>query len=922
MSAPDYAAIGLTLSRGNPGQPNLVGVAVVHWAADLADSPSIHTPDLTGEQIQMALAEATPIGHNAGEIVGQLRKAGASLRRPPIDTLAIAQILDPTAPSYDLDDLCARYRIGSEHPGGALRRADLTRKLFLALCEQWAQLPSDVQAKLAEISWATGLTSPLRAFIAAMPEADAIMPQRRAVGPSDKTPPERDAPEEEEQPTRVKLRGAALRPLTDSTFGSAADGAASNMERRQEQLEMARDVAWVIHAGGVGLIEAGTGVGKSLAYLVPAAIWAVAMGQRVLIATYTKNLQSQLLDSEINRLRTMIAREAPEIADVLRATILRGRNNYLCRRNLDRAVDAWLDLDNDRADLSESLLARAIVWAESSSTGDREELRLSEEDDGGWNRLSAADASCLSDDCSYVEEGTCFLHQAYKRAECSHLIVGNQALFLNSALKEHSRVPYAPVVIIDEAHFVEDVATGILEREVSQASFERPISRIASENPRRTKTLVQQALQAGVQPPGSLAVESQRTRQTIAGFWAQIEQFYAEICGDSDDDPPLRLTPKVRESSDWRRAAQHWQASDAQASALIDQLDDLAHVARHQEKDATDGEQARLRTLADDVSRTAQRLRNATDAVTAILKADPKRTVSWLETETRDAGDSVLTLKSAPLSVGLGLLDLLWSRHRSIVLTGATLTVNRRWHFLRDRLALPSAHEKQYGSPFDYERNSRIFIADDIPQPPQKEPPDEWEAALAQAILRLAGAARGRTLVLFTSKDTMAHVAEQVREPLNEEDLDLKVQWSDGSPAQVTQALRDKPRTVVFGVSSLWTGVDIPGENLSLLIICRMQFDHPDDPVHQARSEEYRRDSFYGFTLPLALLRLRQGFGRLIRSRSDRGVCVILDPRVATKSYGRDVRRSLPRRIEQASVEEIAANVRTFLAADPNIPVA
>ena len=923
MSTPSYAAIGLALSRGNPDQPDLVGVAVVRWTADLASSPSTHTPGLTGEQIQAALAEATPIGHNAGAIVGQLRKVGASLHRPPIDTREIAQMLDPTAPSYDLDDLCARYGIGNEHPGGALRRADLTRKLFLALCERWAQLPADVQEKLTAFSWAAGLTSPLRAFIAAVPNADAVPPQRRAGGSSDKTPPERDAPEEEEQPTRVKLRGAALRPLTDSTFDSAADGAASNMERRQEQLEMARDVAWVIHVGGVGLIEAGTGVGKSLAYLVPAAIWAVAMGQRVLIATYTKNLQSQLLDSEINRLRTMIARESPEIAGALEATILRGRSNYLCRRNLDRAVDAWLDQDNDRADLSESLLARAIVWAESSSIGDREELRLSEDDDGGWNRLSASGASCLSDGCSYVKEGTCFLHQAYKRAERSHLIIGNQWLLVASLLNEHSHVPYAPVVIIDEAHFLEDVATDMLEREVSQARFLNPINRIASENPRRTNTLVQQALRAGVQSPSSLTVESQRTRDAIVGFWAQIEQFYAEIYGDRDDDPPpLRLTPEVRESPVWQRAAQHWQASDARVSALLDQLDDLARAAREQEKDATGVEQARLRTLTNDVSRTAQRLRNATDAVTSILKADPKRTVSWLETETRDAGDSVLTLKSAPLSVGPGLLDLLWSRHRSIVLTGATLTVNRRWHFLRDRLALPSAHEKQYGSPFDYERNSRIFIADDIPQPPQKEPPDKWEAALAQAILRLAGAARGRTLVLFTSKDAMAHVAEQVREPLNEEDLDLKVQWSDGSPAQVTQALRDKPRTVVFGVSSLWTGVDIPGENLSLLIICRMQFDHPDDPVHQARSEEYRRDSFYGFTLPLALLRLRQGFGRLIRSRSDRGVCVILDPRVATKSYGRDVHRSLPRPIERASVEEIADNVETFLAADPNIPVA
>ena len=373
MTASTYAAIGITLSGGNPDQPDLVGVAIIRWTADLAGSPSIHTPDLTGEQIQAALAEATPIGHNAGLIVGQLRKAGASPHRPPIDTLTIAQVLDPTAPSHNLDDLCARYSIRSEHPRGALRNAELTRKLFLALRGRWAQLPSDVQAKLTAISWAAGLTSPLRTFITAMPDADAIPLQRRSAGPSDKTPPKRDEVGEEEPPTQVKPRGAALRPLTDSAFSGAADGAAANLERRQEQLEMARDVARVMHAGGVGLIEAGTGVGKSLAYLVPAAIWAVANGHRVLIATHTKNLQSQLRDSDINRLRAMIARESPEIAAALCATVLRGRSNYLCRRNLDRAVDAWLDRDDDLIDFPESLLARVVVWAESSSTGDREE---------------------------------------------------------------------------------------------------------------------------------------------------------------------------------------------------------------------------------------------------------------------------------------------------------------------------------------------------------------------------------------------------------------------------------------------------------------------------------------------------------------------------------------------------------------------
>ena len=904
MNTPAYAAIGLTLSGDDSDQRDPAEIAIIRWTADLANTPSIN-PTLVGGQLQAALAEATPIGHNTGPIVGQIRKAGASPHRPPIDTLTIAQILDSTAPSYDLNNLCVRHGFHIEHPAGALRDADLTRKLFLLLRERWARLPDDVKAKLIAISQAGGLLSPLRAFIAAMPDTDQIPP---LLGPVEPPPSERPVPQTEERPTRVKLAGKALHPLTAAVFNSATENAAAGMERRQEQQEMARDVAQVVHRGGVGLLEAGTGVGKSLAYLVPAAIWAVVKGERVLIATHTKNLQSQLRDSDVNRLRTMIARESPEIAAALKATVLRGRNNYLCRRNLDRLVDAWLDRDDDLADFPELLLARVVVWVESSSTGDREELPLSEDDTEIWPRLSAAGASCLSDGCSYVQEGTCFLYRAYKRAERSHLIIGNQALLLTTLRNEHSRVPDAPTVIIDEAHSLEDVATGILEREVSQARLQSPINHIASKNPKHTKTLVHRASRAGLGPRSSMVAQARRTRAVIAGFWAQIDQFYAEAYGDHDDDPPLRLTPKVRESPGWRRVEQRWQASKAQVETLLDQLDDLARAAR---------DQVRLQALVDDVSRTAQRLRNAADAVADVLNADPEKTVSWLETEARDVSDSSLTLKSAPINVGPFLGATLWSRRRSILLTSATLTFNEQWYFLRRRLALPPAsrtREKRYGSPFDYERNSRIFVTDDMPEPPWEEPTDEWEAALAQAILRLAGAAQGRSLVLFTSYSSMNHVAERVHTGLQKQGLKLKVQRRDGSPAEVTQTLRDEPRTVVFGVNSLWTGVDIPGENLSLLIICRMQFDHPDDPVHKARSEEYA-DSFGSFTLPLALLRLQQGFGRLIRSRSDRGVCVILDPRVVTKSYSGVVLRSLPRRIEQASVEEIADNVQTFLAA-------
>lgn len=921
MSAPTHAAIGI--SDNDAALSDLVEVAVVRCTPDeLTDEPQVEQlrPPLGPE-----LTDAVLIAHDAPAILKRLRQAGANIGKPPIDTLAIARVLNPTARSYQLNDLCAQYRIAPAIGADALADAESTYLLFLALRGRWTRLPPEVQAKLFALSQAAGLSSPLRAFIAAMPGRANIPLLRRPVEPPRRPPPADDQPREEEQPQQVKLSGKRITQMTASVFGGATANSASPMEPRQEQRDMADDIARVLNNSGIGLIEAGTGVGKSLAYLVPAAIWAAAKGRRVMVVTHTKNLQSQLLESEVPRLRAMLERQLPEVAQALHAAILKGRNNYLCRRNVDRALDAWLEHDDGRENVPELLLAQVIVWANTTAVGDREELQLSESDEPGWGRLSASGASCLSDGCPYVEDGECFLDRAYKRAERSHLIIGNQWLLVASLLVEKSRVPYAPVVIIDEAHFFEDVTTDMLARQLSQRTILGRVNHVASENPGRTKTLGRRALEIGLGPQISLIEQARQTRESVFVLWDKLEQLHAERRGEFSDDTTLRLTDVVRESVAWRRVLKRWQISKERIEALAQELDELRETAREQAED-TDGEQRTdLFKLADDVLRAAKSLRDSAEDVNDIITADPDQTVTWLDLAEPDADEPELALKKAPLNVGPVLNSLLWSQRESrhaIVLTGATLTVRQRWDFLSDRLALPTAdRETLYGSPFDYQRHSRIFIASDLPHPPQPDSPDEYEAkyeaALAEAITRLAGAADGRTMVLFTSHRTMNNIAGLARADLEDCGLQLKVQRSDGSPAAVADALRSAPQTVVFGVDSLWTGVDIPGENLSLLIICRLPFKRPNDPVHAARAEQYRPGDFYAFTLPLAILRLRQGFGRLIRSRSDRGVCVILDSRLNTKSYLDDVRQSLPRKLTSASVTEIAAEIEDFLTPTP-----
>ena len=652
---------------------------------------------------------------------------------------------------------------------------------------------------------------------------------------------------------------------------------------------MALDVARALDFGRMALIEAGTGVGKSLAYLVPAAIWAASSGQRVMISTHTKNLQSQLSENDVTRLRAMLRHVSPRVADMLAVTVLRGRNNYLCRRNLDRVFARVVDPDRGIDAASAALLARVMVWAESTVTGDREELRIAPAEEEAWDRLSASNASCLSDGCPYVEQGTCFLDRAYRRAERAHLIIGNQWLLIASLLNEQSRVPTAPVVIIDEAHFLEEVATDMLARELSATQFERALSRVATGDARRRNTLALRATKLALPNAAKLSSLARAAQVACADAWESFEEFHAEFGDARAGDQRLRLTECVRARPGWQRVEARWRAAQARLRELQVALNVLDQEAASRSKDARGSQQSELNAFSEEARDLARSLERAMSDADEIIDADPALTVAWIDRDTKRGSTPELRLASAPLNVGAMLHALLWSRHDlrdAIVLTGATLTVDDRWDFLRRRLMLPKALESQHGSPFDFKANAPIFVATDMPPPPSDGPPDEYEDALAAAIPQLVRAAGGRTLALFTSYATMDRVADRIRASLEMAGIRLAVQRRDGSAVEVIEALKAAPHTVVFGVSSLWTGVDVPGDHLSLLIVTRILFDHPNDPVHAARAEQYR-DGFREMTLPLAILRLRQGFGRLIRSRSDRGVVVILDKRVITRNYGR-----------------------------------
>ncbi len=956
MPPAEYVALDLELTGLKVGTAEIIEVGVVRctphevleeWTTLVRPytMPDLRIQRLTGigaemlrdappfeqvaERLRELLTGATPIGHNVRFDLDHLGAAGVDAPRPALDTLPIAQVLDPAAPSHRLMELCARYGLTAEGAHRALVDAEASRRLLLALLERWVNLSAIQREQVTAANAAMGMLSPLRPFLE-LADADGLTravgrvgSRRRGDGAGRRTAPE--------PPPRVELPAGSLVDLTVAAFESAADaGDGSAMERREEQLAMARDVARSLDASEQAAVEAGTGVGKSLAYLLPAALWAMREGRRVLVSTHTRNLQAQLSSGDFAQLRAMLDLARPGLDAKLRATVLKGRANYLCRRALDLALGSAHSREGAEDINRAMLLARAAVWSEQPDcNGDREALRLARDFDEPWAALSAERVSCLHDGTDYAAMGACFLGRAFDAAAGAHLTVVNHAWLVSNleaaqqaraeagleagADAELAHLAESDAVIIDEAQFLEDAATNALRTSVDEAALGAALEGIHSADRRRTTTLAQRI-------HDDLPVTAEELSRSADGARAAVEtawEAYGQFLNSFAEGDAVVFTGGMRAQPSWARVEESTGAAGAALAGLTGQLRELARSVEGDragaEGGAVRGSANDRRELAEDARAAADTCEEAAEALQAAIEADPSRTVAWLERRrTRRRRDpDVVALDAAPIDIGAKLNSLIWSRCPRVVLTGATLTVDGEWDFLRGRLGLPELSESQYDSPFDYERNGRIFAATDLPS--VQGPAREVAEAQARAILTLARAAEGRTLALFTAHGTMRRVADLVRQTLENDGISLAVQGPDGSPAQVVDDLRANPRTVVFGTAALWTGIDVPGEALSQVIVCRLPFDRPNDPIQSARAEQYE-NAFAEHQVPTAVLKLRQGVGRLIRRSDDRGIIVVLDDRVARKGYGSRFRAALPPApYEEAPIQQIAAAVRSFL---------
>jgi len=609
-----------------------------------------------------------------------------------------------------------------------------------------------------------------------------------------------------------------------------------NYEFRPGQIEMARAVAEAIEGRTHLCVEAGTGTGKTLAYLLPC----IFSRKRVIISTGTKNLQEQLFFKDIPFLQKALGRE-------LSVTYLKGRSNYLCLKKLG-AIDqeGYLFSPHDP-----QYLKLIRQWAPVTETGDRAELKDLPEEMPLWHHLDARRDTCTGQKCPDFE--ACFVTRVRQRALESDLVIVNHHLFFaDLALRQGdfgAVLPEYSVVVFDEAHELEDVVTQYFGTMVSTYRIEELV--------RDTEKALAETKSASTYLPGQLA-------KLMAG----AKDFFAQF-RSTDGRFPLQ---ELGSGLAVRRGPRKDDTIGGLYGKMVSQLRILESSLKSIPAQSD---------LVDALVRRASELRAD---LAAILESKSSEQVYWSEVRGRG-----VFLWASPIQVASILKERLYPDLDTAVLTSATLSTGGNFHFIRSRLGLDDARELILGSHFDFARQAILYIPRDIPEPRE----EGWLRQACGELEKILEASRGRAFVLFTSYAQMELVHDALQERIP---YPLLLQ-GEMSKSGLLETFRNTPNAVLFGTSSFWQGVDVQGEKLSCVVIDKLPFSVPSDPVVAARIRHLNEaggNAFYEYQIPEAVILLKQGFGRLIRSRTDRGILALLDKRVLTKGYGRTFLQSLP----------------------------
>lgn len=857
--------------------------------ADLETSPAFS--EISGKLISFLDTNAI-VGHNISFDLGFLSKKGITLSNNTYDTHELATLLLFQLSDYSLSSVTKHLGL-TQPKHRALVDATATKELFVALLERAYQLDIPTIEELVrladKVDWPLG--SFFRAILRSKTKTAFSESRKRQIKKGD----EKVLLTESDKPLTPHAEKIPLE-LGNISSILEADGLLSKAfpgyEHRPEQVRMAQAIAQALNNNEHLIVEAGTGTGKSVAYLLPSIFFASQNSVPIVISTNTINLQEQLIGKDIPDLVHALRIEENSTIENLKAVQVKGRSNYLCLRKYESLRS------KDRLSLDEAkLLARIKVWLLSTQTGDRAELNLGGNEPSTWSKLCAEFEERLEAQCPHKQHGTCFLHQARQAAASAHLIVVNHALLLSDMAADNKVLPTYSHLVIDEAHHLEEAATRQLGYEITQWDLSNHFNLFRQEisGQRSTGLLswlddcfrgsnVALSRQKQVRElADSLSDNVDKARNSVSQFFDRLRDFVEGHATDQGDyDRTLRLTASTRAQPEWSRVEIAWEHFNEVLTAISNDLDRLYTSLEDLAENKVSGYDYLMLELSSLLFQNKE-LRQRIDSLISHPDSD---SIYWL---TIDSQTNAIGMYSAPLNVGRVLEESLFSTKDCVVLTGATLSTEGTFEYIKNRVGLEYTGELLLGSPFNYLNAAMIYITNDVPEPGSSG----YQQAVERALLDLCRACKGRTLVLFTSYSALRATQAAIQPSLEAEGILVLGQGVDGPPKQLLATFKSNPNTVLLGTASLWEGIDVVGEALSILAITRLPFNVPTEPIFSARAELFD-DPFNQYAIPQATIRFKQGFGRLIRSKTDRGAVVILDRRIQTKRYGSAFLDSVP----------------------------
>ena len=771
----------------------------------------------------------------------------------------------------------------------------------------------------------------------------ARFPMVQRAKPRDLTPPERWVPVGEGALGRIFGEGGELARVFD------------RYEPRAGQQAMARAVAGALDRRRLLLAEAGTGVGKSLAYLVPCALWATANNQPIVISTNTRNLQTQLLTKDLPLVRRIVAPFLPE-GVALSAAVLKGRNNYLCLKRFATYVEGG----HEALPGAEALLfADFVAWAAQTRDGDLDAFRPrhGRGDLGFVRQFGCRAEACTGKTCRFHRR--CFLQSARAAAQQAHLVIANHALVFAELTTPGSLLPPHAQIVFDEAHNLEDAATTFLSGELSPLTLYDLCQRLAPSKGREAGSIFHQARadfidRAALSPEArtnliALLAETRQCGQELAkAGTALFETLHAFLARTPETTVRYRSVPDatkpalVNGQPQMRREVCLQRDIFLPAEPIVPEAEIqarrdaivavLGRARKFLERLLTaiagqlppDGAPSPYDDLAAAVTATSEGLGEFAKTLDAILAGADPNLVYWMARTAPEARTVALT--AAPLDIARQLQKLLYETKETLVFSSATLRIRDSFAHIRQRLGLSfpdvagRVEEFVAESPFDYPRQCCVAVPTYLPEVTDA---NAYALELARLMYRLFVTAGGRSLALFTAYDMLRACADLLAPHLAAKGIELLAQGPTMGRDAMTERFRDQRRpAVLFGTQSFWEGVDVVGDALRCVVIARLPFETYGDPLFKARCEKIEREgrsAFAELSLPQAVIRFRQGFGRLIRSRSDRGAVVVADARIVTKAYGTVFSNALPVRVEAlASRQAVERRLREVLSQTPN----